>query len=138
MGIHNQFIRYAMIGIGSNLVLYIAYLLMTSLGVGHKTAMTIIYGVGILQTFLLNRYWTFNHQGQIHTALIRYVTIYLIGYIVSFSGLYIFVDMLGFSHQLIQGLMIVLVAILLFTLQRVWVFNQSLDRSWQIRKHGAP
>ncbi|MCM8920925.1 MAG: GtrA family protein, partial [Candidatus Thiodiazotropha sp.] len=71
MGIHNQFIRYAMIGIGSNLVLYIAYLLMTSLGVGHKTAMTIIYGVGILQTFLLNRYWTFNHQGQIHTALIR-------------------------------------------------------------------
>ncbi|MCM8855325.1 MAG: hypothetical protein LC541_09605, partial [Candidatus Thiodiazotropha sp.] len=70
--------------------------------------------------------------------LIRYVTIYLIGYVVSFSGLYIFADMLGFSHQLIQGLMIVLVAILLFTLQRVWVFNQSLDKSGQICKHGAP
>ena len=122
---NRQLLRYAMIGIGSNVILYLAYLLLTGFGLGHKTAMTLLYGVGILQTFLLNRKWTFGHQGNIHGAFIRYVTVYLLGYLVNFSGLYIFVDVLGFAHQLIQGVMIILVAVLLFVLQRFWVFDDK-------------
>ncbi|MCU7873407.1 MAG: GtrA family protein [Candidatus Thiodiazotropha sp. (ex Lucinoma borealis)] len=134
MGIHKQFLRYAMIGVVSNLVLYTAYLLMTSMGVGYKTAMTLIYGVGILQTFLLNRRWTFDHQGDFHGALIRYLIIYLLGYIVFFGGLYIFVDIMGYPHQLIQAIFIVIVAILLFTLLRVWIFSQPIKRPGHIPK----
>lgn len=122
---HWQFLRYTVVGITSNLVLYVIYLLATSFGVGHKTAMTLLYGVGILQTFLLNRRWTFNHQGYVPSALTRYIAIYALGYLVNFAGLYLFVDELGFPHQVIQGLLILIVAVLLFMLQRIWVFNNT-------------
>jgi putative flippase GtrA len=90
--------------------------------------MTLSYGVGILQTFLLNRSWTFGHQGHIRSAFIRYIVIYLLGYLVNFSGLYIFVDVFGFAHQLIQGVMIIIVAVLLFVLLRLWVFDKHNER----------
>jgi putative flippase GtrA len=125
---HRQLLRYIMVGVGSNVILYLAYLLLTGLGLGHKTAMTLSYGVGILQTFLLNRSWTFGHQGHIRSAFIRYIVIYLLGYLVNFSGLYIFVDVFGFAHQLIQGVMIIIVAVLLFVLLRLWVFDKHNER----------
>ena len=125
---HRQLLRYVMVGVGSNVILYLAYLLLTGLGLGHKTAMTLSYGVGILQTFLINRSWTFGHQGHIRSAFIRYIAIYLLGYLVNFSGLYIFVDLFGFAHQLIQGVMIIIVAVLLFVLQRLWVFDKHNER----------
>lgn len=119
---HKQLLRFAVVGIGSNIILYLAYLLLTGLGLGHKTAMTLLYAVGILQTFLLNRRWTFKHQGKFDGAFIRYIFVYLLGYVVNLSGLYIFVDVFGFAHQLIQGVMIFLVAALQFYFQRLWVF----------------
>ena len=125
---HRQLLRYVMVGVGSNVILYLAYLLLTGLGLGHKTAMTLSYGVGILQTFLINRSWTFGHQGHIRSAFICYIAIYLLGYLVNFSGLYIFVDLFGFAHQLIQGVMIIIVAVLLFVLQRLWVFDKHNER----------
>ena len=133
---HWQFMRYAIVGIASNAVLYALYLLLTSFGIGYKTAMTLLYVAGILQTFLLNRQWTFSHKGDIRNAFIRYVVIYLLGYLVNFSGLYIFVDVLGFSHQLIQGVLIIIVAVLLFMLQRVWVFDKHNERPGYMPKQG--
>ena len=129
---HRQLLRYALVGLGSNVILYLAYLLLTGFGLGYKTAMTLLYGVGVLQTFLFNRRWTFGHQGHIHSAFVRYIIVYFLGYLVNFSALYIFVDVLGFFHQLVQGIMIILVAMLLFVLQRFWVFNDRQNESSDI------
>ncbi|RZW20488.1 MAG: GtrA family protein [Desulfobulbaceae bacterium] len=135
---HKQLLRYVMVGIGSNAILYLAYLLLTGLGLGHKTAMTLLYMVGIFQTFLLNRSWTFAHQGHVRSAFIRYIIIYLLGYLVNFSGLYVFVDVIGFSHQLIQGVMVILVAVLLFVLQKLWVFDKHNERLGYTSKQEIP
>lgn len=119
-----QITRYAIVGLGSNALLYLSYLYLTHSGLGHKTAMTLLYGLGVLQTFLFNRRWTFGHHGSIHSALIRYASIYLLGYLVSFCGLYVFVDILRFQHQLVQAILIIIVALLLFLLQKFWVFKK--------------
>lgn len=132
-----QLIRYAIVGLGSNILLYLAYLLLTHLGLGHKTAMTLLYGLGVLQTFLFNRRWTFGHRGNIHGTFIRYAFIYLLGYLVNFCGLYIFVDVLGFQHQLIQGMLIIVVALSVFVLQRSWVFNNQDKKSLHIPGQGT-
>lgn len=122
---HKQFIRYTIVGLGSNAILYLIYLLLTGIGLGHKSAMTLLYGIGILQTFLLNRRWTFDHEGKIHSAFVRYIIVYLTGYLVNLTALYIFVDLFGFAHQVIQGVMILFLAVLLFAMQRIWVFSKQ-------------
>lgn len=119
-----QFFRYAIVGLISNLTLYLGYLLLTYLGMGHKTAMSLLYAVGTCLTFAFNRNWTFGHDGHIPKAFFAYVTIYAIGYVFNLVALYFLVDQLGFNHQWVQGGLIILVAVLLFTLQKLVVFKR--------------
>jgi putative flippase GtrA len=119
-----QFFRYAVVGIVSNLTLYLGYLSLTYFGMGHKTAMSILYAVGTSLTFTFNRNWTFGHNGHLTKAFVSYVTIYAIGYLFNLVALYFLVDKFGFNHQWVQGGLILTVAVLLFTLQKFVVFKE--------------
>jgi putative flippase GtrA len=121
----SQFARYAVVGLASNVVLYLAYVAITNLGMGHKTAMSLLYAVGTCLTFVFNRNWTFGHNGHITTAFVGYVTIYAVGYLFNLTALYFLVDQLEFNHRWVQGGLIILVAVLLFTLQKFVVFKKN-------------
>jgi putative flippase GtrA len=118
-----QFLRYSVVGLASNLLLYLGYLGLTHLGVGHKLAMTVLYAVGVCFTFAFNRNWTFKHQGQYTRAFVAYVAVYFFGYLLNLAVLYLLVDRWGYPHQWVQGFMILFLAVLLFTLQKLVVFR---------------
>jgi putative flippase GtrA len=120
-----QLMRYGAVGFISNLFLYLSYLLVTFLGMGHKTAMSLFYLVGVSLTFMLNKNWTFNHKGHAPKAFLNYFSIYFFGYVLNFSGLYFFVDRLGFNHAWVQGFLVVLIALLLFVMQKTIVFKDD-------------
>jgi putative flippase GtrA len=123
MRLRTQFIRYATVGLVSNGLIYIAYLGLTGLGMGHKLAMTILYLGGILLTFFLNRRWSFRHDGRRKRAFARYLAAYVGFYFVNLAGLFLFVDRAGFPHQWVQAAMIAVCAAGLFLAQRFWVFS---------------
>lgn len=125
MTARTQFIRYVVVGLASNAAIYVAYLLLTLLGMGPKLAMSLLYGVGVLQTFVFNKKWSFRFDGAATPALLRYVVAYAVGYVVNLLALMLLVDQAGMQHQLIQALMIFVVAIMLFVAQRYWVFRQT-------------
>ena len=125
MEISTQFIRYGVVGLVSNGVLYLAYLALTWAGMGHKTAMTLLYVVGVSLTFLLNRNWSFRHDGPASRALLRYVAAYGFGYILNFLALLVFVDYLRFPHQFVQGLTVLVFVVMFFLLQKYWVFGPA-------------
>ena len=118
-----QFLRYAAIGVASNVALYLLYLALTYLGVGHKTAMTSLYVIGVLATFLFNRRWAFRDSGPQGPALARYLIAYALAYVLNYSALMAFVDFGGLPHQAVQAVMILVVAVLMFLAQRHWVFG---------------
>lgn len=122
---HIQLSRYAVVGLASNAIGYLLYLLLTYLNIGHKSAMTLLYAVGVAQTFYFNRSWSFSHQGKLDRAFFRYVIVYGIGYLLNFAILAIAVDVLHFPHQGVQAVAIVVVAASLFISQRFWVFATS-------------
>jgi putative flippase GtrA len=119
---HIQFSRYAVVGLVSNLTGYLLYLLLTYADMGPKTAMTLIYAVGIVQTFFFNRGWSFDHQGSVPGAFTRYISAYVLGYLLNFVLLWIAVDHLRLPHQVVQAAAIFLVAACLFLMHRYWVF----------------
>lgn len=120
-----QFARYVVVGVVSNLVLYSLYLLLTFLGMNFKLAMSLLYGVGVLQTFVFNKRWSFGHDGAHGSALRRYLIAYGAGYVLNLVMLSVLVDSAGIPHQLAQAGIFVLVAILLFFAQRMWVFEKA-------------
>ena len=58
-----QAFRFAVVGFSSNLVLYLVYLGLTSIGLGYKIAMSILYVVGVLQHPFLTRNGLSNIMG---------------------------------------------------------------------------
>jgi putative flippase GtrA len=117
-----QMIRFGFVGLVSNLILYFVYLIITAVGVEYKISMTVLFCLGALQTFFFNKRWTFNHDGLLRSSLIKYLTVYSFAYLFDLGCLMVFVDVLGYPHQIIQGILIIVVALMLYYLQSRWVF----------------
>lgn len=120
-----QLVRFGVTGLLSNSIIYLGYLAVTWVGMGHKSAMTLCYLLGILMSFVLNRSWTFRSRTNTTPALLRYGIVYFSGYIVNFLILYIFVDFYGFPHQLVQGAAILTLAVAFFLAQKFWIFSTA-------------
>lgn len=118
-----QFIRYSMVGLASNLLCYLVYLTLTGAGMHMKVAMTLLYGLGVLQTFVFNQRWTFAHGGVRSNTFYRYCTVYALGYLLNLAMLHLLVDLFAYPHQIVQGFMILVLAALLFLAQKFWVFR---------------
>ena len=123
--VYIQFVRYAIVGVVSNIILFVLYLLFTFYGLGPKLSMSILYATGVLQTFFVNRRWTFQYIGESYSEFIRYCLSYVFGYVVNILALIVCVDTIGWPHQIVQGCMIVVLAVLLFCLQKFWVFRSQ-------------
>jgi putative flippase GtrA len=116
------FVRYVVVGIVNNGLGYLLYLLVTAWGIGPKTTMTCLYMLAALLGYAGNRQWAFTYRGSIQASFIRYVLAHLAGYALNFGLLVIFVDRLGFPHQIVQALAIGVVALFLFVTFRLFVF----------------
>lgn len=120
-----QLVRYAVVGLASNLFGYLLYLGLTFLGVGPKLSMSLLYAIGVAQTFFFNKRWTFRHQGSGRGAMLRYCAAYGLGYLINLAVLMVLVDQWHWPHQWVQGVMILALAVMLFLLQKFWVFRPS-------------
>lgn len=127
MQTRTQFFRYVLVGLASNGVIYLVYILLTSLGMGPKVAMSLLYGVGGLQTFVFNRKWSFQFGGAAAPALVRYALLYAAGYVLQLLALMLLVDRAGLPHQWVMGALVLTMAVFLFVGQKVWVFNPHFD-----------
>lgn len=119
-----QLIRYGLVGVASNLAVYLVYLLITFLGYEPKKAMTLLYIAGATIGFVGNRKWTFAHPGNLVPAGLRYAVAHLMGYLLNLAILLTFVDRLGYAHQAVQGVAIFVVAGFLFMVFKYFVFPE--------------
>jgi putative flippase GtrA len=119
--------RYGVVGLASNALLYATYLGLSAAGIGHKMAMTSVYCAGVLGTFLFNRRWTFAHTGAIPGAMFRYIVTYAIGYLFNVASLAVLVDLAGLPHQWVMLVLVFACAGIIFLLQRYWCFRPETD-----------
>lgn len=118
-----QLVRFGIVGLASNAVLYLAYLGLTAWGIGPKVAMTLLFFLGVLQTFVFNKHWSFSYAGEARASLRRYALTYASAYLINLAILLIMVDEAHWPHQLVQGLTTFILAAYLFVMQKLWVFR---------------
>jgi len=127
-----QLLRFGIVGVASNALGFCWYLLLTWLTVGPKTAMSVLFLIGTLQTFVFNKRWSFQHEGPNRDTLLRYLCTYGLGYLVNLLLLMLLVDYARYPHIPVQAGLIVLVAMLMFVLQKFWVFKKTPTSSPEI------
>ena len=121
-------LRYGIVGVGTNLAGYLVYLGLTGLGAEPKITMSGLYAVGVGISFALNRRWTFGHRGRIGPAGLRFAAAHLVGYGINLGMLAGLHDGLGWPHQLVQALAVLVVAAFLFVAMRGFVFAGGATR----------
>ena len=121
----SQLMRYAIVGLTSNAIGYGLYIALTAFGFGPKLAMSLLYVIGVLQTFVFNKTWSFRFAGAAAPALFRYATIYALGYVINFLVLIVLVDQAGLPHQWVMAGLVLFMAVFFFMGQKFWVFRQS-------------
>ena len=119
----NQLIRFGIVGFISNLMLYFFYIILTEFKYGHKTSMTIVFLLGVTQTFIFNKKWSFSVGCNSVGYYYKYFLSYCLTYIINLIGLFLFVDILYYPHELVQGVMVIFCAFLLFIILKLWVFK---------------
>ena len=119
-----QLIRYGIVGLVNNSLLYLGYLLIVYSGSGEKLSMTLMYLTGVAIGYIENYKWTFS-QRKNRGALIRYVQMHVTGYLINFLLLYTLVDTLHYPHQIIQIFAIITVAFFGFFTCKYFVFRES-------------
>ena len=126
-----QLLKYALVGVSSNLAGYAIYLLVTSLGTPPKLAMTCLYAIGAALGYIGNRQLTFSHNGSLSRSVLRYALVHCLGYLLNLSILVVFVDHLHWSHAWVQGAAVLIVAGMLFLMFKFFAFsgNASPERS---------
>ncbi len=118
-----QLIKYGLVGLTTNTVGYLLYLWTVHLGISPILAMTLLYILGATMGFIGNRKLTFKYTGSLLGSGSRYLLTHLAGYTLNLGILVIFVDKLGYPHQLIQAIAILTVAAFLFIMFKTVVFR---------------
>jgi len=119
-----QIASFSFVGLCSNLLGYGAYLLIVANGMDPKITVTLLYFIGVLASYFANKRLTFRCTRSILSSGIRYLSVYILGYLINLSLIALFVDGLGVPHQLVQGIAILVVAVVMFIMLRLFVFGR--------------
>ncbi|OLF70991.1 hypothetical protein AWH62_13025 [Maricaulis sp. W15] len=120
-------VRYLIVGGSTNLALLALYAGLTALGVHEVTASSIGYSTGIVVTYILNKGWSFRDKSTHHTAFIRYIAAYGVGYVVQIAVLYGLTFQLGLPHIISQIVAMIAAAVSIFSLLKLFVFRPTPD-----------
>lgn len=118
-----QFVIYGIIGITINFISYLIYLFLVYWYMPPKVAMTILYAVGMLTSFFVNRRVTFIDNRGLKKSSWRFVFTYGCGYLINLLFLFLLVDKMEFFHEIIQAIAIFVVAGFLFLMNKYFVFK---------------
>ena len=125
---YRKIVSFGLIGVTSNTVLYIAYLLLVQWGMSPTAAMTSTYLTGVIVSYMLNSRITFSTHSNLNSQFIRFCFSHVIGYTFNAAGLIAGTQFMNWPHALVQAGMILSTAILLFIIQSKWVFKPALHQ----------
>jgi putative flippase GtrA len=120
-----NFIKYIIIGVLGFIVDFGIYYLLLHYTVLHYQAANLIAAVsGMTHNYILNYYFNFKVSDRFVARLINYYLIGALGLIVSSACLYLCIDLLHFSKILSKPLVIFIVAVFQFFLNKRITFKE--------------
>jgi putative flippase GtrA len=119
-----QFVKFGIVGISNTLLTLAVYtLLLKVLGVWYLAASAIGFIAGTINSFLLNRRWTFRgHVGDAFTP-VRWTVVQCAGLGVNEGLLFLFVDDARIDKLAAQVVATAVVTVTTFAANRAWTFR---------------
>jgi putative flippase GtrA len=129
-----QWLRFATVGVLNTLLSTAVFAVLFHLGVHYLLGSTLAFGVGALNSYALNRRWTFRSRAPRAPELARFVGVQVVGLGVNLVLLAALVELVGIPHVLAQLLAFPAASVITFALSRQWAFKPP--SSWRAVETG--
>jgi len=96
--------------------------LLVAAGLHYLLASSLAFALGVLNSYSLNRRWTFRSRARRAPQLLRFVVVQSVGLAIDLSLLYALVDGIGIHHLIAQALVFPAASAPTFVLSRRWAF----------------
>ena len=119
-----QFIKYGIVGASNTILTFVVYtVLVLALGVPYVVALLVGFLAGSLNSYLLNRHWTFRAGHLAHASVgTRFAIVQIVAIAANAGLLILFVDDLHVHKVLAQAILTVPVLAVTFFVNRAWSF----------------
>jgi putative flippase GtrA len=117
-----QIFLYGVVGVVNNSLGYGIYLGLTFLGLDPKITISMLYPIGAATAYFGHSRYSFDYTEKGFGAPLRYIVAHAISFNVNLSMLYVFWQLVGWPHQLVQAMAILVCAGVLFLLFKYFVF----------------
>ena len=85
------------------------------------------FAVAVLVSYFCNRRWTFRSQGGHDTCLPRFMLVALGGLLANVAITYLVVNLLGLRYGVALGIVITVIPVFTYVVNRRWTFAPSKD-----------
>ncbi len=125
-----QFVKYGLVGASNTIVNFLVFSVGVTIGINDLLALVLGYTVGSLNSYVLNRHWTFRARDVAHTtAGSRFALVTGCAIAANLGLLYVFVHHLGIPDIPAQAILTLPVLAVTFPVNRWWSFAHRGGRS---------
>ncbi len=118
-----QFLKYGVVGASNTIVQFVVYSVGVTIGVDYLVALVIGYLAGALNSYVLNRHWTFRAGHVAHsTSGSRFALVTACAIAANLGLLYLLVHHLGVAKIPAQAILVVPILAVTFPINRWWSF----------------
>ena len=118
-----QILRFLIVGgLNTLLGLSVIFLLKAYFGLDDFVSNLIGYCIGLINSFFLNKKWTFNHESNKSSTVLRFIFAFLISYLANIYTVLAVRDYIGINSYLAQGSGIIPYTVIFYLTCRYYVF----------------
>ena len=121
----SQIIKYGSVGIVTNALGYMVYIVIANIiGVSPPVAAIISGFLVISLSFYLNKRFSFGNNSKSISMAVNYYILYVSAIFFHSFIIFIFSNVFGFAHEIIAGISIILISCSLFLIQKFLLFKR--------------
>jgi putative flippase GtrA len=120
-----QWLRFAIVGASNTVVSLLAYAALHAAGLEYLVAASLAFAVGAVNSYVLNRRWTFRSQARPAPELARFLCAQLVGLWCNLALLAELVQVAGVHQLVAQALAFPVASVITFALSRQWAFARA-------------
>jgi len=116
----------------NTVITFVVYTILVTLGLDYLVAVVLGYCAGSLNSYFLNRHWTFRARDIAHTtAGTRFAIVQAVAIAANVLLLYVFVHHLGIAKIPAQAILTLPILAVTFFVNRWWSFARPRDQGDQ-------
>lgn len=102
-GINRQFIiqtfKFGIVGVMNTIIGYGTYYILVKLNLYYLVASILSTVVGVINSYFWNKYWTFNSKKKSKSEAVRFVTVYVVQFLLNLGLLRVMVEFMNIGKE---------------------------------------